>query len=130
MKLNREARREARKVFRSCMLDGRLDESRVRAVVKALAEEKPRFYIRILQRLKLLVELEVRKRTHVVESAQPLADEGASVLARLKQRFGVPLEARYRVNPALLGGVLFRVGNDVWDGSIRGRLRALNTTVS
>ena len=127
MKINREARRQARKLFRACVTAGQLDESRVRAAVKGIAVEKPRFYLQILHRLKALVEIEVDKRTHVVETALPLADAGVSTLASLRERFGIPLATAYRINPALLGGVILRVGSDVWDGSIRGRLRSLHS---
>ena len=33
--------------------------------------------------------------------------------------------SNYQINPALLGGLRIRVGNDVFDGSVQGRLDRL-----
>ncbi len=125
MRIDREARREARKLFRSCLENGRLDEALLRAVIGKLAEEKPRGYLAILHRLKKLAEIEVARRTFTVESAVPLADEGRALLKGLEERFGPALATTYVVDPTLLGGVRLRVGSRLWDGSIRQRLRSL-----
>lgn len=128
MKITREARRDARKLFRLCLVDGRVDEGRVRAAVQKVAQAKPRGYASLLARFQKLLQIEVEKRTFAVESAVELADKGASALADLEKKFGKPLATRYAVNPALLGGVLLRVGSHVWDGTVRNRLRALTPT--
>ncbi len=127
MKINREARRDARKLFHICLVEGRIDEGRVRAVVQKLAHDRPRHFLAILTRFHKLVEIEVHKRTFFIESSVELADKGASLVEGLKQRFGAPLATHYAVNPALLGGVLLRVGSRIWDGSIRQRLRVLTS---
>ncbi|MDE1170621.1 MAG: F0F1 ATP synthase subunit delta [Verrucomicrobium sp.] len=125
MRIDREARREARKLYRSCLENGRLSEALLRAVIGKVAEEKPRGYLAILHRLKKLAEIEVAQRTHTVESAVELPDKGASLLKGLEERFGAPLAVEYKVDPTLLGGVRLRVGSQLWDGSVRQRLRAL-----
>ncbi len=130
MKITREARRDARKLFRLCLADGRLDEGRVRAVVTKVIQAKPRGYAALLHRFHTLIAIEVGRRTFSIESAAELPDQGASVLAGLERKFGKPLATRYRVVPALLGGVLLRVGSRVWDGTVRNRLRSLNPTVN
>ena len=48
MKISKEARRTSRQLFRACLVDGKLDESRVRNVVSQVASRKPRGYISIL----------------------------------------------------------------------------------
>jgi F-type H+-transporting ATPase subunit delta len=35
------------------------------------------------------------------------------------------LETSFALNPALIGGMRIKVGSDVYDGSVRGRLDAL-----
>jgi hypothetical protein len=42
MKITKEARRTSRQLFRACMVDGKLDEARVRTVVSSVANSKPR----------------------------------------------------------------------------------------
>ncbi len=129
MKINREARRDARKLFSACLVsEGQglaLDAGKARIVVTRLCEEKPRNYLPLLQRFKELVAIEEEKRTYVVESAVELPDKGASIFADLAKRFGAPLATRYTVKPGLLGGIVVLVGSRIWDGSLQYRLRTL-----
>jgi len=61
-----------------------------------------------------------------VTSAVPLTDEEMSALReQMIGRFGEDLDFRWQVDPELLGGVVIRVGDQVIDGSIAGRLEAL-----
>ncbi len=47
------------------------------------------------------------------------------MVAGLAKQYGADLVVEYQVNPALLGGLRIRVGNDVLDGSVQGRLDRL-----
>ncbi len=61
-----------------------------------------------------------------VRSAVPLrADEKKTLEENLARRFGATLEAEYEVDPSLLGGVVVRVGDEVIDGSLAGKLSVL-----
>ena len=122
----REARKSARSLFRSCMVDGKLDASRVRAVTNTLAAEKPRGYLAVLQSFSRLVRLELERRHAVIESAAPLAETEMSKLrADITRTHGDDLTFDTVVRPELIGGLRIRVGSDVWDGSVRARLEAL-----
>jgi len=48
-----------------------------------------------------------------------------SVKAHLAQRYGAGLDVGFAVNPALIGGLRVKVGSDVFDGSVMGRLASL-----
>jgi F-type H+-transporting ATPase subunit delta len=126
MKINREARQAAKGLFRACAApDGAIDEARLSHTVKLLAERKPRNFLAILVHLRKLVALSIEQRRAVIESAAPLnAEQQQELLGSLRARHGVR-DAEFSVNPGLLGGVRVRVGSDVWDGSIQGRLREL-----
>ena len=122
----REARKSARSLFRSCMVDGKLDASRVRAVADTLASEKPRGYLAVLQSFSRLVRLELERRHAVIESAAPLAESAMNQLrADIARAHGDDLTFDTVVHPELIGGLRVRVGSDVWDGSVRARLEAL-----
>jgi F-type H+-transporting ATPase subunit delta len=56
-------------------------------------------------------------------------DEQAALGEKLDARFGQPLELRFEVDPSLLGGVKVRVGDQVIDGSVKGKLEALTQTL-
>jgi F-type H+-transporting ATPase subunit delta len=64
--------------------------------------------------------------TAKVSSAVALTgDEQSALGEKLDARFGQPLELRFDVDPSLLGGVKVRVGDQVIDGSVKGKLEAL-----
>lgn len=125
MKAPREARAAAKRLFQACRPGGVLDEARVRSTVQALVESRPRHTLAILSQLERLVALDIAARTAVVETPAPLGAAEAEVTAVLRQKFGPGLLIRTETKPELLGGIRLRVGSDVWDGSIRGRLDAL-----
>lgn len=59
-------------------------------------------------------------------SARALEPAQQSALARaLGQATGLEVELRARVDPAVLGGLLVRMGGRTYDGTVRGQLRAL-----
>jgi F-type H+-transporting ATPase subunit delta len=126
MKISKQARRGAKELFRDCIVNGVLDEKRVRNVVGKVAELKPRGYIEILSHFHRLVKLELERRTARVESATPLsADVQAEVTNKLGKLYGQGLNISFAQNPALLGGLRIKVGSDCYDGSVQARLEGL-----
>jgi F-type H+-transporting ATPase subunit delta len=126
MKISKQARREAKELFRGSIANGVLDENRVREVVSKVAQAKPRGYIEILSHYQRLIKLEVERRTAKVESAVPLSPEiQADVKNKLGNIYGQGLNISFTQNPALLGGLRIRVGSDVYDGSVQARLENL-----
>jgi F-type H+-transporting ATPase subunit delta len=126
MNISKQAQREARQLFRSCLAGGRLDEGRMRQAVTLLAQKKPRGYVEILSRLHRLVKLELAKRTAKVENAVETAPEQQSAIkASLEKQYGPGLDITYLINPALIGGLRVQVGSDLYDGSVKTRLEKL-----
>ena len=126
MKISKVAATNARRLFGICQTGGRLDEAKLRAAIKSLVESKPRDYAGILAGLQRLTRLDLDRRKVLVESAVEL-DEATRqrVVAGLAKQYGSDLVATYQINPALIGGLRIRVGNDVFDGSVQGRLTRL-----
>src|ERR1700761_2954457 len=123
MKIDRHSRLTAKKVLQASRnSDGSVDEAKIRDLVSALVEYKPRNYLAILTYLTRLIELALEENTVRVETATPLADKGASVFAELERRYGKASRTVYEENPKLLGGLRIRRGNNIWDGSLSGRL--------
>jgi F-type H+-transporting ATPase subunit delta len=122
----RQARREAKQLFRFCLVDGTLDGSRLRQVVQKILQLKRRGYISVLGQLERLVKLDHARRTAEVESALPLAaDLQANVRTGLKRVYGSGMSVSFAQEPALIGGMRIKVGSDVYDGSVRYRLSAI-----
>jgi len=126
MKITKESRRAAKKLFRACFAGGQLDEQRVRTAVFSLIKEKPRYYLGILSKIEKLVKAEMQKRSLLIESAVPLEKNRLQeIQTRVQSRFPAPLLPDYSVNPSLIGGLRIKVGSDVWDGSVAARLQQL-----
>lgn len=126
MKTGKETRRAARKLFRDCCPDGRMNDGRVRTAVSAVIAAKPRHYRSILALIEKFVRFEIEKRTLLIESAVPMDNAQTSdIQAKVQKRFTSPLIATQKQNPRLIGGLRIKVGSDVWDGSIAARLSQL-----
>jgi F-type H+-transporting ATPase subunit delta len=81
----------------------------------------------VLSDFQRLVRLALDRRRAVVESATLLPDDlRADVTASLERMYGTGLETSFEENPALIAGMRVRVGSDVYDGSVRGRLASID----
>jgi F-type H+-transporting ATPase subunit delta len=80
----------------------------------------------ILVEFDRLAQHRAERRLARVSSAVPLTEgEKEALRARLLERFGSDLEFQFEVDASLIGGVRLRVGDQVIDGSIAGKLAAL-----
>ncbi len=126
MKGNKQSRRDAKQLFKSCQVDGQLDEDRVRKTVALLIEKKPRGYFGTLQELQRLVKLDVNSRSASVVSAVELTEEQKqSVRDSLGRMKGGDVAIEFAQNPDLIGGMRVKIGDDVYDGSMKTRLARL-----
>jgi F-type H+-transporting ATPase subunit delta len=126
MKITKQARRDAKQLFNVCVVEGVLNDDRVRQAVEKVIAGKPRGFAGILSHFQRLVKLDIDKRTAKVESASELSGEfQASVQANLAKKYGAGLNLTFTVNPTLIGGLRIQIGSDVYDGSVQGRLTQL-----
>ncbi|MBI5388603.1 MAG: F0F1 ATP synthase subunit delta [Verrucomicrobia bacterium] len=126
MKLPKKARRDAKALFRKCLVAGAPDEGRVRIAVQQVLAKKPRGYLAILNHFQRLLRLALQRRQATVQSARALTPplQGA-IQSSLTRLYGTGLTFRFQEEPALIGGLRVQVGSDVYDGSIQSRLTAL-----
>ena len=128
MQTRRHRARDAKELFRFCLVEGALDESRVRQVVtRVIAAGRPNG-LGILSRFQRLVRLNRESHRAQVDSAVPLGAEArAGVEAALLRLYGPDVTTSFADDPTLIAGVRVKVGSDVYDGSIKGRLAALES---
>jgi len=126
MQSTKQLRREAKQLFRLCMVAGLLDEERVRQAVEKVLEAKRRGNFALLSYFQRLVRLEVSRHSAEVASATALpAELQASVLSDLERLYGPGLRTSFVLNPRLIGGMRIQAGSDVYDGSVRSGLAAV-----
>ena len=126
MKTTRQIKREAKRLFHFCLVNGLLDEARTRQVVQRIIDAKRRGGLAFLSDFQRLVKLDSARHTAKVESAIPLPEDlRLSVQTGLASRYGPGISASFAHNPELIGGMRIKVGSDVYDGSVRARLAEL-----
>jgi len=126
MKGSKQSRRDAKQLYKSCQVNGALDDERVRQAVALLIEKKPRGYFGTLQELQRLVKLDVNSRSARVESAVALSEaQQQTVRTGLSRLKGSEVEVEFAQNADLIGGMRVKLGDDVFDGSVRTRLARL-----
>lgn len=130
MKIGKQARREAKQLFQACRVDGVLDENRVREVVRRVIEAKPRGFLGTLTHFQRLVKLDLDRRTARIENAVETSPaQMQQIQEDLTRQYGPGLQFSFWINPALIGGLRIKVGSDIIDSSVAGRLAALQATL-
>lgn len=82
----------------------------------------------IIQAFRAMAAAERGEISADVTSAQPLSDEQvASLKAALKEKLGKDVTLSASVNPAILGGLVVKVGSRMIDTSLRTRLMTVKT---
>jgi F-type H+-transporting ATPase subunit delta len=131
MKTTRQTRREAKQLFRLCLVNGLVDADRVRQVVQRVIDGKRRGYLALLSQFQRLVKLESDRHTAEIESAVPLGtDLRDRINTDLEHLYGPGLHTRFVHRPELIAGVRVSVGSDVYDGSVQYRLTELRKSFS
>jgi F-type H+-transporting ATPase subunit delta len=126
MRIAKEARRVSRQLFRHSFTEGKLDKEKISHMVESLLAEKPRHYVDALKVYQRLIRLETEKRHVVIESATQLNSALANqIVTNLRARYGEDLTTEFRTNPELLAGLRIKIGDDVWDGTVKNRLHKL-----
>ncbi len=126
MKTAKQAQRDARQLFRLCLVNGSLDEDRARHVVQRLVDAARPGTLPVLSRFQRLVRLDRTKHSADVTSAVPLAPDIRALLeAGVARLYGPGIVTAFAEDPALLGGVRITVGSDVYDGTVKAGLAAL-----
>jgi len=126
MRSARQTRRDATRLWRLCLPNGSLDERRAREVVDRVLGSGHSGGPPILTHFLRLLKLDRARHAAAVASAAPLdPDVRATLAARLARRYGRAITTTFVVDATLIGGMRVKVGSDVYDGSVRGELDAL-----
>lgn len=81
---------------------------------------------KVIDAFKALAAAHRGETTAEVTTAHPLADDQLAALkARLKSRVGRDVAVNLKTDPAILGGLIVKIGSQLIDGSIRTKLNTL-----
>jgi F-type H+-transporting ATPase subunit delta len=95
-------------------------------VLLLLDRERIPYLPAIARELRLMVDERAGRVHAVITSARPLSDEHvANIQAALEKVSGKKVQLERREDPALLGGVVAKVADVVYDGSVRTQLETM-----
>jgi F-type H+-transporting ATPase subunit delta len=121
---DRNAPLEARRQLVSDLLEGRADPITVQLAQRAVASPSRSFELTVEGYLRLAAASQQRQ-VAVVTVAHPLDHEQRERLQTvLSEKLGRTIALQVLVDPAVLGGVQVRVGDEVIEGTVAGRLAA------
>jgi len=117
-------------------------QTKQRLIQRALAHVAPVPFIRFLQlavqrgrqdlltdiaeEYELLADQHLNRVHAIVATARPVDEAlAAAIRRRLTEVFAKDVLPHFRADPALLGGIVVRVGDRVFDGSLRRKLKLL-----
>lgn len=126
----RQAKREAKELFRACVVNSALNEAQVRQTVQQVASSGERAAPVVLEQFLRLLRLNLAEHTALIESAAPLSSElRQAAETRLKQLYGSGLTVSFSARSSLIGGMRIQIGSDVYDGTVLGALTALEQRI-
>jgi F-type H+-transporting ATPase subunit delta len=109
---------------------GVITEAQVEQVLAGLKSAKPRGLLGIFKTYLNFLRRELAAQTAVVASPGELSAATLEQIATaFSARYDRPVQAQAKHDPSLIAGVRVRVGDDVYDASVAGRLRRLAENV-
>jgi F-type H+-transporting ATPase subunit delta len=78
----------------------------------------------------LKAEAEGRLEATIISAQEMTEAQKADLMAALKARFGRDVQATVKVDASLIGGAVITVGDQVIDGSVKGRLQKMAASLT
>jgi F-type H+-transporting ATPase subunit delta len=112
------------------LFQGKINDLTLRLVELLADKRRLELLSQIAVEYRKLYQINKNTLSASLTSADPLSDqEKEHFKVQLAKRFGKQLDLEISVDPSLLGGLVLRVGDEVIDGSVKGKLRALEKTL-
>ena len=130
MKRDKKIIQLAKKLVELSKDNGVVTEAKVGEVIAGLKQAKHRQHLAVLKAYLTYIRREVALQTAVVFTPDVLsADALKAIEAKYTQIYGRPITATIQQDTSLIAGVRVRVGDDVYDASLSGRLQRLAENV-
>lgn len=130
MKRNKKIIRFAKKLVELSKDRSVVSEMKVSEVLAALNQVKHRHHLQLLKTFLTYLRRELALQTALVSTPASLSTESIHALeASFTSRYSRPVSAIIQTDTSLIAGVRVRIGDDVYDASLAGRLQRLAENV-
>lgn len=130
MKRDQKITRFAKKLVELSKDNGVVTEAKVGEVLAGLKQVQHRHHLTVLKTFLNYLRREIALQTAVVSTPAALSDEALKAIeATYSKMYGRPVTAVTKQDTSLIAGVRVRVGDDVYDASVAGRLQRLAENV-
>ena len=121
----------AKKLLELSKDSGVVTESKVGEVLAGLQQVQPRHHLTVLKTFLNYLRREVALQTAVVSTPTKLSDDALKAIeVQFSKLYNRPVSAVTQRDTNLIAGVRVRVGDDVYDASVAGRLQRLAESVN
>jgi len=130
MKRDKKITKLAKKLVELSKDNGVVTEAKVGEVLAGLKQAKHSQHLAVLKAFHRYLRREVALQTAVVATPGTLSDAALKQIeANFTKIYGRPITAVTTLDASLIAGVRVRVGDDVYDASVAGRLQRLAENV-
>ena len=131
MKRDQKITRLAKKLVELSKDKGVVTEAKVTEVLAGLKQVQHRHHLTVLKTFLSYLRREIALQTAVVMTPGALSDDALKAIeATYSKMYDRPVSAVIQQATSLIAGVRVRVGDDVYDASVAGRLQRLAENVS
>ena len=126
MKRDKKINHFAKRLAELSKEDGVVTEARVKEVLAGLRQSAQRNRLALLKAYLSVLRREVARQTALIRTPGALGREAIEAIeASFTKLYGRPVRARVEPDANLIAGVSIRVGDDLYDASVSGRLKRL-----
>jgi F-type H+-transporting ATPase subunit delta len=131
MKRDQKITKLAKKLVELSKDNGVVTESKVSEVLAGLQQVQHRNHLTVLKTFLNYLRRELALQTAVVSTPASLSDDALKAIeVQFSKLYNRPVNAVTQEDTSLIAGVRVRVGDDVYDASVAGRLQRLAESVN
>ena len=129
MKKSKQLQKAVTKLVEVSFKDGKIVESQITKAIKVLKSLPNYQVIEALSQYLRLLKREERKYTMYVEAAIPLSSAQLQKMKKIVEKKTKITKVVTSLNPDILGGFKLRIGDEIWDETILGKINQVKEAI-
>jgi len=129
MKKNKQLQKIITKLVEISFKDGKIIENQVGRVIRVLKSQPQSEAIESLSAYLKALKREERKYTMYVEAAIPLSTAQLQKMKKIVDKKSKITRVVTSINPDILGGFKLRIGDEIWDETILGKINQVKEAI-